>query len=134
MSKRMPSDPGTQVRFFRFLAVGGAAAGVQFATLWCWTKWLPPSPAFTLSFLCSTGTHYLLNRFWALPSDRQDSGRQLGEYLFTVAVSYAINLGAFHFCRSILGLDVMWAAFCAIPPSTLVVFLLLNFRVFRRTA
>ena len=134
MSKRMPSDPGTQVRFFRFLAVGGTAAGVQFATLSCWTKWLPPSPAFTLSFLCSTGTHYLLNRFWALPSDRQDSGRQLGEYLFTVAVSYAINLGAFQFCRSALGLDVMWAAFCAIPPSTLVVFLLLNFRVFRRTA
>jgi hypothetical protein len=75
--------------------------------------------------------HYLANRFWALPSARTDSGRQLGEYLFAVGLSYLINLAAFKICTVWIGLGVMWAAFWAIPPSTVVVFLILNYRVFR---
>jgi putative flippase GtrA len=46
-------------------------------------------------------------------------------------LSYGINLGAFKVCTDALGLGVMWAAFWAIPPSTVVVFLILNYRVFR---
>jgi hypothetical protein len=38
----------------------------------------------------------------------------------------------FEFARRGLGLDVMVAAVVAIPPSTAVVWLLLNHRVFRR--
>ncbi len=132
MFKRMPSDPGTQVRFLRFLVVGGTAAAVQFAALWLGSRRLSASAAFTLSFCCSTGTHYALNRFWALPSGRTDSGRQFGEYLLAVGASYLINLGAFQLGRAVFGLGVMWAAAWAIPPSTLVVFVLLNYRVFRR--
>ncbi len=82
-------------------------------------------------FAASTTTHYLLNRFWALPSVRTDSRRQAGEYGLTVAVSYAINLGLFELARRGLGLGVMAAAAVAIPPSTAVVWLLLNHRVFR---
>lgn len=132
MFKAKLTDPQTQVRFWRFLTVGGLAAAVQFAALWVGQHWLGPNTAFTVSFICSTSTHYLLNRFWALPSARTDTGRQFGEYLFAVAVSYVINLGAFKLCHDLLGLSVMWAALGAIPPSTVVVFLLLNYRVFRR--
>ena len=131
MLKAKLTDPRTQVRFWRFLVVGGGAAGVQFAVLWLLKQHLPAGWAFTLSFAFSTATHYTLNRFWALPSERRDSGQQLAEYLLTVALSYVINLGTFKFCQALLGLGVMLAAACAIPPSTLVVFLLLNFRVFR---
>ncbi|HET7535311.1 MAG TPA: GtrA family protein [Candidatus Didemnitutus sp.] len=131
MDKAKPTTRTTQVRFLRFLVVGGVSAAVQFSTLWLWSRWFAPVVAFSLSFACSTSTHYTCNRFWALPSERTDSGRQFGEYLGTVGISYLVNLLTFKFCQGILGMDVMWAAFCAIPPSTVVVFLLLNYRVFR---
>jgi hypothetical protein len=104
---------------------------MQFAVLWCVKEQLAPGLAFSLSFLSSTAVHYGLNRFWALPSVRSDAGRQLVEYLGAVAVSYAVNLAVFSFVRRVWGLDPMWAAACALPPSTLVVFALLNYRIFR---
>lgn len=119
------------MRFLRFLVVGGSAAIVQFSTLWLLKRWLSPDIAFSGAFVCSTLTHYCLNRFWALPSMREDVIRQFWEYLFSVIVSYAINLSAFKLCHDRLGLGVMWSACLAIPPSTIVVFILLNYRVFR---
>ena len=124
--------PETQARTLRFLAVGGGSAGVQFLVLALLRDRWPATLAFSVSWVVSTTTHYLANRYWALPSGRRDAGRQLGEYLFTVALSYGVNLGAFLLCQRVLGLGVMWATFWAIPPSTVVVFLLLNYRVFRR--
>lgn len=121
----------TQVRFLRFLVVGGTAAVVQLSTLALFKLVLGPNVAFTLSFILATATHYSLNRFWALPSARRDTVQQLGEYLTTAGLSYLINLGLFRLCLSVIGLSVMWSAFVAVPPSTLVVFLLLNYRVFR---
>ncbi|MEJ1974386.1 MAG: GtrA family protein [Lacunisphaera sp.] len=111
--------------------MGGVSALVQFAVLWAASRRWPAEITFTVSFGCATSTHYALNRFWALPSERHDAGRQFAEYLATVGVSYLINLGAFKLGYEGLGLSVMWSAFWAVPSSTLVVFLLLNYRVFR---
>jgi putative flippase GtrA len=121
----------TQVRFVRFLVVGGSSALLQFAVLAVVRGRVRDTLAFSVSWLLSTSAHYLLNRFWALPSGRDDPGRQFGEYLLTAAVSYLITLAAFTVGHDVVHLDVMWASFWAIPPSTLIVFLLLNFRVFR---
>jgi putative flippase GtrA len=121
----------TQKRVVRFLVVGGGSAGVQFAVLALVKGWMSETLAFSISWVVSTATHYLANRYWALPSVRHDAAKQFGEYLFAVGLSYVINLGAFKLCTDALGLSVMWAAFWAIPPSTVVVFLLLNYRVFR---
>ncbi len=120
-----------QIRVGRFLAVGGGTALFQLALLAGMKTWLNATVAFSISWVASTAVHYLANRFWALPSSRHDSARQFGEYLFTIFVSYVINVVGFKVCRDALGLSVMWAAFWSIPPSTVVVFLLLNFRVFR---
>jgi len=126
-----PADPAALGRFARFLVVGGSAAGVQLTVLWLLRPYLPETAAFSVSWVASTGCHYLCNRFWALPSPRRDSARQFGEYLFTVALSYLINVGCFRLGRDVIGLGLFWSTLCAIPPSTIVVFLLLNFRVFR---
>ena len=132
MSKAKIPSRETQVRFLRFLTVGGVAALVQFATLAVCKRWLAPDIAFSCSFFCSTATHYLMNRFWALPSDRRDAWRQLVEYLATAALSYLVNLTLFKFCHGPLGLGVLLSAALALPPSTLLVFLMLNYRVFRK--
>jgi putative flippase GtrA len=120
----------TVVRLFCFLVVGGGSALVQLVVLRGLKTRMNETLAFSISWVVSTTTHYLANRFWALPSTRNDPARQLGEYLFAVALSYVINLGAFKLLRQKFGLSTMWATAWAIPPSTVVVFLLLNYRVF----
>ncbi len=122
----------TQIRLGRFLTVGGLSALVQLVSLALLKRFLNPSVAFTVAFVLSTATHYSLNRFWALPSERRDSWQQLTEYLATAGLSYLINFALFRFALDIVGLGVVWSAAVAVPPSTLVVFLLLNYRVFRR--
>ncbi len=124
------TDRETQLRLMRFLLVGGGSALVQIAVLRLLKPRMTETLAFTFSWIVSTTTHYFANRFWALPSTRGDTGQQLGEYLFAVALSYLINLGVFKLLRHKFNLSATWATLWAIPPSTIVVFLLLNYRVF----
>jgi putative flippase GtrA len=125
-------DRETQLRLLRFLIVGGGTALVQVAVLRTLKRWMGETWAFSLSWVVSTATHYLANRFWALPSTRGDTAQQFGEYLIAVALSYLINLGAFKLLRHRFKLSATWATLWAIPPSTIVVFLFLNYRVFGR--
>ena len=136
MTKAKLTDRETQVRFARFLVVGGTSYGVQVAVMKLASEvgGLATNVAFTLSFVCSSATHYVLNRFWALPSARADSWRQAREYLGTVAISYLINIAVFRLCLDVIGLGKIWATAVAVPPSTVVVFLILNYRVFRAGA
>ncbi|HTB80516.1 MAG TPA: GtrA family protein [Opitutaceae bacterium] len=131
MLKRILTDRGTQVRFLRFLLVGGISYLVQITGIRLFLGWLGANLAFTLSFIFSTSAHYTLNRLWALPSIRRDTLRQLSEYLGVAALSYAINFSLFRLGLDLLGFSGIWAAALAVPPSTIMVFLLLNGRVFR---
>lgn len=105
---------------------------VQFAVLWFLRKLLPANVTFTVAFVVATSTHYLMNRFWALPSERRDTARQFMEYLAAVAISYVLNIAAFSIAHDVLKIGLMWSALAAVPLATLAVFLLLNFRVFRQ--
>jgi len=127
----MLPDRQTQVRFLRFFAVGGFGFLVQLGSLRGLKELLPARLAFSLAFALSVASHYLLNRFWALPSSRRDSGRQFLEYAGTIAISYAISFGCFNFFFGLIHLGIMWSTALAVPPSTLAVFLLLNYRVFK---
>lgn len=126
------TDRENQLRLLRFLIVGGGTALVQVAVLRALKSRMSETLAFTLSWVVSTTTHYLANRYWALPSGRGDAVQQFGEYLVAVAISYVINLGMFKLLRNHFKLSASWATLWAIPPSTIVVFLILNYRVFGR--
>lgn len=126
------TDRESQLRLLRFLIVGGGTALVQIAVLRALKRTMSETWAFSLSWVVSTATHYCANRFWALPSSRGDAVQQFGEYLVAVALSYVINLGTFKLLRHRFKLSATWAALWAIPPSTIVVFLILNYRVFGR--
>ena len=126
------TDRETQLRLLRFLVVGGGSALVQVVVLRALRFRIGETMAFSVSWVVSTTTHYFANRFWALPSGRHDIARQFGEYLFAVALSYLINLGTFKLLRVKFRMSPTWATLWAIPPSTIVVFLMLNYRVFGR--
>ena len=131
MLKVLLSSQENRWRAARFLIVGGTAYAVQVATMKLFLLWLGTNTAFTCSFMCSTSTHYTLNRFWALPSLRTDAWRQAREYFGTAVLSWVINFALFRLCLDGFGLGKIWATAIAVPPSTVVVFLLLNYRVFR---
>ena len=126
------TDRENQLRLLRFLIVGGGTALVQVAVLRALKSRMSETLAFTISWVVSTTTHYLANRYWALPSGRGDAVQQFGEYLVAVAISYVINLGMFKLLGNHFKLSASWATLWAIPPSTIVVFLILNYRVFGR--
>jgi putative flippase GtrA len=126
-----PSERETQVRFARFLVVGGGSALVQVIIMGALISLMHDRVAFVISWVGSTMAHYFSNRFWALPSGRQDTGRQFGEYLLATGLSLLIQWLGFEAFYSGLGLDAVWSTILAIPPSTVVVFLLLNYRVFK---
>jgi len=122
----------TQVRFLKSALVGGAAFVVQWVVLWVLKRYIPVTVAHNWAYWASVATHYTLNRFWALPSTRSDSGRQLLEYLGTVLVGWVIQMIGFWFFLHVVGLSVMWSNTLAIPPSTVAVLALLNLRVFKK--
>lgn len=135
MLLRKLSQREHRIRFLKFLTVGGFAAAVQFGTLALFRHFISANFAFTLSFFASTGTHYVLNRFWALPSERTDATKQFSQYLISVGISYLINLACFNLFHGLAHIGLLLSMLLSIPPSTVVVFLLLNFWVFRtRTA
>ena len=131
MLHRTLPDRQTQVRFLRFFLVGGCGFLVQIGSLAGLKEHLPARLAFSIAYVLSVATHYSLNRFWALPSRRSDSGRQLLEYLGTIGLSYLISFGCFNLFYAWLHLSVMAATVLSVPPSTLAVFFLLNYRVFK---
>jgi putative flippase GtrA len=132
MRKRLLPSQQTQVRFLKSLAVGATAFGVQAGVLWVLKRFLAPLTAFSWAYGCSVVTHYSLNRFWALRSERRDSGRQLLEYVGTVLIGWLIQSTVFRFCIHTVGMGIMWANFFAVPPSTIVVIFILNYRVFHQ--
>lgn len=131
MFKAKPALSETQVRFARFLVVGLVSYGVQVLVIQVASSWLGASASFILSFVISTLVHYALNRFWALASFRTDRWRQLQEYLASSAMSFVISFSIFHLCLNVFGFSRIWSTAIAVPPSTAVVFLMLNYRVFR---
>jgi putative flippase GtrA len=118
-------------RFIRFFVVGGFSYIINVLTFWFLIHVLNTSAAFSIAFVVSVMVHYTLNRFWALPSKRSDLAKQLLEYLGTTVLSYVMSFTVFNLCHFLLGFTPLWSQVCAQPPSTLIVFLILNFRVFK---
>ena len=131
MIQRLLLNRQTQVRFIKFFTVGALGYIVNVGFFNALKGNASANGAFTIAFIISTCSHYTLNRFWALRSVRSDSLRQFIEYLMTVVLSYAISWACFKGFHAGLGLSLGAAQALSIPPSTIVTFFILNFRVFK---
>ncbi len=134
MRQRIIPSRETLIRLFKSLAVGVATFLVQLSVLWLLTRFLRPMTAFSWAYGVGVATHYTLNRFWALRSARRDSGRQFLEYAGAVMIGYLIQNLTFRVCLNVVGMGILWSQVFAVPPSTLVVFLIMHYHVFRRHA
>jgi len=118
-------------RLLRFAVVAILVGALNISILALLKNHCEAHLAFTIAFLLATTLHYGLNRFWALPSDRHDAGRQFSEYAFTVGLSYIMNFLLFTLAHSLWRKSVVFSAIFAAVPAGIVIFLILNLRVFR---
>src|ERR1700726_4294300 len=125
----------TQERIFRllrFCTVGAAVAVIDFGMVWLLSGRLPPLVAVSIAYFTAVCCHFLLNKMWVFQCRRSDYIRQLLQYFAVVVASYAIPIMIVHLCLSTFTTNVLIAKLFALPPATLVAFLLMQFFVFRR--
>ena len=125
----------TQERFFRllrFCTVGAAVAAIDFGLVWLLSGHLPPLIAVSLAYFTAVCCHFLLNKMWVFQCRRSDYIRQLIQYSAVVVASWLTTITIVHLCLSSFTTNVLIAKLFAVPPATLVAFLLMQFLVFRR--
>jgi putative flippase GtrA len=127
----------TRERFFRFLrfcVVGSTVASIDFGLVWILSGLTRPLVAASLVSFFSVFCHFLLNKMWVFRCRRSDYLRQLGQYCAVVFASWSTTITVVHLCLSGLTHNVLIAKLFALPPATLVAFILMQLFVFRRAS
>jgi len=120
------------IRFLRFCTVGSIVASIDFGLLSLLSGRTPPLVAVSIAYLTAVCCHFLLNKMWVFRCRRSDYIRQLIQYSAVVAASWATTITIVHLCLSSFTGNVLIAKLFALPPATLMAFLLMHVFVFRR--
>jgi putative flippase GtrA len=120
-------------RLVRFCVVGGTVAVVDFSTVWLLSHFLQPLISVSIAYFVGVTCHFLLNKFWVFQCRRSDYGRQLMQYLTVVLSSWLTTVTIVHLCLSTVTHNILIAKLFAVPPATLVAFVLMQLFVFRKS-
>jgi putative flippase GtrA len=112
--------------------VGGSVAVVDFSTVWLLSRLLQALVAVSIAYFVGVTCHFLLNKFWVFQCRRNDYVRQLMQYFTVVLSSWLTTLGTVQLCLATITNDVLIAKLFAVPPATLVGFVLMQFFVFQK--
>ncbi|MEY2407790.1 MAG: GtrA-like protein [Verrucomicrobiota bacterium] len=132
LNKTPMFDRDTLGKAFRFCLTGGFVCCVDMAMLWVWSRFTPPRVAVSIAYLIAVGVHFCLNKWWVF-QNRSGAAR-------VQVVSYAITVGACWLCMFVLFLlslrfltsNIFVAKLIALPPTTMLSFVLMRFFVFRQ--
>jgi putative flippase GtrA len=91
---------------------------------------LSPELAFFIAYPPALALHFLLNKIWTFGDRTSTTHNQLGEYLFSVAVTFLIQWPSFLFFQEWMGLRGWFAALLANLLQMSASFALLRWRVF----
>jgi putative flippase GtrA len=119
-------------RFLRFCIVGATVAAIDFGLVWLLSGRMPPLVAVSIAYFTAVCCHFLLNKRWVFQCRRSDYLRQLVQYSAVVVASWSTTILIVHFCLAGLTSNLLIAKLFALPPATLVAFLLMQLFVFRR--
>jgi putative flippase GtrA len=111
--------------------VGVTVASIDFGLVWLLSGRLPPLVAVSIAYLIAVCCHFLMNKMWVFQCKRNDYIRQLAQYCAVVVASWSTTLAIVHLCLSNFTNNVLIAKLFALPPATLVAFLLMQLLVFR---
>jgi len=114
----------------KFLTVGAIAAAVDFSALFAASRMMGPTAAFLVAYPAGVITHFLLNKYWTFGCARRDFAKQIVQYAGTVVAAFLVQSAVYAVVVRWSGGNVLLAKACAIPPSTVVCYLLLKLGVF----
>jgi putative flippase GtrA len=105
---------------------------IDLGLVWLLSGLVRPLVAVSIAYLSAVCCHFLLNKKWVFQCRRNDYFRQLIQYFAAVVASWATTITIVQLCLSSLTSNVLIAKLFAVPPATLVTFLLMRLFVFRR--
>jgi putative flippase GtrA len=121
-------------RVVRFGAVGGLVMLVFMGLNWLLEPRLGRDGAFLVAYPPAVLLHFCLNKWWTFGCARSDSGRQVGEYLLMVLVTFVIQAVVFKALTHFTPLPSWLAAGAANLAQMAVTFLVMQNRIFAPAA
>jgi putative flippase GtrA len=118
--------------WIKFCLVGGLVCGVDFAVLWLGQLFLPRLAAVSVAYFVAVSFHFALNKWWVFRAEEKVRATELVRYVFTVIVCWLCTVGVVWVATGWLTSSIFVAKLMAIPPATLLSFLLMRKFVFRR--
>ncbi|HWN95292.1 MAG TPA: GtrA family protein [Methylomirabilota bacterium] len=116
---------------FRFCAVGTLVFGVDYAGLWLFHHFLPRLVAVSLAYFLAVSVHFCLNKWWVFRSKAPLEAVEAAKYVLTVLTCWLCTITVVWLALRFLTPNVFVAKTLAIPPATLLSFLLMRGFVFR---
>ena len=117
-------------RLLRFCLVGGLVALVDFGLIWLLVQVMPRLAAVAVAYLLAVTLHFLLNRSWVFSWSETAGADVLKRYAVTVVACWLCTVGVTGLSLAIVTSNVFLAKAMAIPPATLLGFLLMRGFVF----
>ena len=117
--------------FFRFGLVGTLVFGIDFGMLWLFKRLVPPLVAVSIAYLLGVTAHFSLNKWWVFRSQANVRGMEVVRYVLTVCVCWLCTVSVTWLALRFVTSNVFVARYMAIPPASLLSFLLMRGFVFR---
>jgi putative flippase GtrA len=117
-------------RFVQYCTVGAIVAAIDFSLAWMLSRWLSPLIAVSIAYFTAVSCHFLLSKIWVYRCNRRDHARQVGQYALCIVVAWLSTLGVVKLCLSTITTNILLAKLIAVPPITLVGFVVLRCFVF----
>lgn len=116
-------------RVIRFGATGLIVLTLDLTLVWLLRKWLLPWAAVSLAYFAGVTLHFVLNKFWVFRSGEWRCSGQILRYSISVLACWLCTLWVFTFFHGFIR-EVLVAKALAVPPTTLLSFVLMRTFVF----
>jgi putative flippase GtrA len=118
-------------KLFRFCVVGGIVALADFSSIWLFIQIAPRLTAVAMAYILAVTLHFSLNRWWVFAAMENPAGGQLARYALVVGACWSCTVGITALVLASCTPNVFIAKAAAIPPVTLLGFVLMRSFVFR---
>ena len=124
-------DRETIGKGIRFGLVGGFVCLVDLAMLWLFSRFTPPVVAVSVAYFIAVTVHFCLNKWWVFRNQSTAVGLQVLKYALTVAACWLCTVAVFSLSLRWVTMNIFIAKIIAVPPTTLLSFVMMRWFVFR---
>jgi putative flippase GtrA len=120
-------------RAIRFCIVGGFVFAVDFAAIWAFKQFVPQLAAVSVAYMIAVAVHFCLNKWWVFDAGPRFCGREFARYAITVVACWLVTLLIVAGALKLFTGNVFIAKAIAIPPTTVLGFVLMRWFVFKNS-